>query len=59
MTGLLFSCPECDELHPDEVNTVKCDECGSIIDTYDDTVLGKCPHGVDLDRDFCPDGCRV
>lgn len=22
-------------------------------------VLGYCPHGVDLDRDFCPEGCRV
>lgn len=22
-------------------------------------VLGPCPHGVDLDRDFCPEGCRV
>lgn len=24
-----------------------------------DTVLGCCPHGVNLDRDFCPEGCRV
>lgn len=23
------------------------------------TVLGRCPHGVDLDREFCPEGCRV
>lgn len=22
-------------------------------------VLGHCPHGVDLDREFCPQGCRV
>lgn len=22
-------------------------------------VLGRCPHGVDLDREFCPQGCRV
>jgi len=22
-------------------------------------VLGTCPHGVDLDREFCPEGCRV
>jgi hypothetical protein len=22
-------------------------------------VLGKCPHGVDLDRELCPHGCRV
>jgi hypothetical protein len=24
-----------------------------------ETVLGYCPHGVNLDRDFCPKGCRV
>lgn len=24
-----------------------------------ETVLGYCPHGVNLDRDFCPEGCRV
>lgn len=24
-----------------------------------DAVLGCCPHGVNLDRDFCPEGCRV
>lgn len=23
------------------------------------TVLGRCIHGVDLDREFCPQGCRV
>lgn len=23
------------------------------------TVLGFCPHGVNLDREFCPEGCRV
>jgi hypothetical protein len=23
------------------------------------TILGKCAHGVDLDREFCPHGCRV
>ena len=23
------------------------------------TVLGYCPHGVNLDREFCPEGCRV
>lgn len=22
-------------------------------------VLGRCSHGVDLDREFCPKGCRV
>lgn len=22
-------------------------------------VLGTCPHGVDLDRAFCSEGCRV
>lgn len=29
--------------------------------THDDDgpVLGHCPHGVDLDRDFCREGCRV
>jgi hypothetical protein len=25
----------------------------------DGPVLGKCGHGVDLDREFCPQGCRV
>ncbi len=25
----------------------------------DDAVLGYCPHGVNLDREFCPEGCRV
>jgi hypothetical protein len=25
----------------------------------EDPVLGRCPHGVDLDRDFCAEGCRV
>jgi hypothetical protein len=25
----------------------------------DDAVLGCCPHGVNLDREFCPKGCRV
>lgn len=24
-----------------------------------DTVLGFCPHGVDLDRQLCEHGCRV
>lgn len=24
-----------------------------------DTVLGPCVHGIDLDREFCPEGCRV
>lgn len=23
------------------------------------SVLGPCVHGVDLDREFCPQGCRV
>jgi len=22
-------------------------------------VLGRCPHGVDLDSEFCSEGCRV
>ena len=25
----------------------------------DGPVLGKCAHGVDLDREFCPHGCRI
>ena len=25
----------------------------------DRSVLGSCPHGIDLDRDFCPHGCRI
>ncbi len=25
----------------------------------DAPVLGRCSHGVDLDREFCPEGCRV
>ena len=25
----------------------------------DYSVLGYCAHGVDLDREFCPKGCRV
>jgi hypothetical protein len=25
----------------------------------DAPVLGRCPHGVDLDREFCEKGCRV
>jgi len=24
-----------------------------------DSVLGNCIHGVNLDREFCPQGCRV
>ena len=24
-----------------------------------DLILGRCPHGVDLDCDICPKGCRV
>jgi hypothetical protein len=30
-------------------------------EVYADTgpVLGRCPHGVDLDREFCAEGCRV
>lgn len=27
--------------------------------THGDVVLGQCVHGVDLDRAFCPQGCRV
>lgn len=52
-----------------------CPECGVRLDTFnprcptcmeelarcapDDMVLGYCPHGVNLDREFCPEGCRV
>jgi hypothetical protein len=33
---------------------------GEGADSDDDlTVLGHCPHGFDLDREFCPNGCRV
>jgi hypothetical protein len=28
-------------------------------DAHEFVVLGRCPHGVDLDREFCPEGCRV
>lgn len=28
-------------------------------DDPEDSVLGRCVHGVDLDREFCPEGCRV
>ena len=28
-------------------------------DDYLEPVLGSCPHGVNLDHDFCPEGCRV
>lgn len=24
-----------------------------------ESVLGRCIHGIDLDREFCPEGCRV
>lgn len=43
----------------------RCRECGHSLDgcsweTEDGlAVLGCCPHGVNLDRAFCPDGCRV
>lgn len=30
--------------------------CG-VVDS--DLILGRCPHGVDLDLDICPEGCRV
>ena len=28
-------------------------------ETTDLVVLGRCIHGVDLDREFCSQGCRV
>lgn len=32
----------------------------ALLDAVDELpVLGHCPHGVDLDREFCPKGCRV
>jgi hypothetical protein len=31
----------------------------ALLDQQSIVVLGKCPHGVDLDREFCPKGCRV
>lgn len=33
-----------------------------VIFVYDDiggVVLGRCAHGIDLDQEFCPQGCRV
>jgi hypothetical protein len=38
-----------------------CVEAGRHVCGPDDgaLVLGLCPHGVDLDRDICPEGCRV
>lgn len=30
-----------------------------VIPRDDRFVLGYCPHGVNLDRDFCDKGCRV
>lgn len=29
------------------------------VDEEAGVVLGHCPHGVDLDREFCQHGCRV
>lgn len=31
----------------------------AIVATDSPHILGVCVHGVDLDRDFCPAGCRV
>lgn len=39
-------CPNCSSADPLEA-----------IDSL--VVLGRCIHGVDLDREFCPQGCRV
>lgn len=30
-----------------------------LVNRTDTVVLGRCSHGVDLDREFCPEGCRV
>jgi len=47
---------------------LECPGCGQSVDggahdcphdSWLEPVLGFCPHGVDLDREFCPDGCRV
>jgi len=59
-------------LHGDfDANLRRCPECAPHTpqgfaadggpDYGDDSgpVLGKCEHGVDLDREFCPKGCRV
>lgn len=36
------------------------DEADTPTEDRDDLiVLGRCAHGVDLDREFCPHGCRV
>lgn len=35
------------------------DEVTARVADEDFAVLGHCPHGVDLDREFCPKGCRV
>jgi hypothetical protein len=34
-----------------------CPHCRNAVN--DDPVLGRCCHGYDLDRGFCPHGCRV
>jgi hypothetical protein len=36
-----------------------CTRCATWLSRPTTEVLGYCPHGVDLDRAFCADGCRV
>jgi len=50
--------------YPGKPDYVQYDADGNVVwegyEPDDDlTVLGHCPHGVDLDRAFCPQGCRV
>ena len=37
----------------------RCRQCDNLSDDDGHSVLGYCIHGVDLDRAFCPKGCRV
>lgn len=47
---------EWDARNPGRQAVVLVDPPENVIDL---TVLGLCVHGVDLDREFCPHGCRV
>ena len=54
-------CPECG-IRVDQFNP-KCPTCMEELDWINGSdpgpVLGYCPHGTNLDREFCPAGCRV